>query len=193
MISYTFILRFPKHLKPSLITISSSRRSKWDSQLCVLPKVVFQLANIAIKIQYTWLVSAAHSTSQHRFWAWCAREMGRMIFSVFPTSPSYSVASLLFSLDCISTSFPSHHVRSGRILSGSGVRMRSVFPGWSQGPLWLFVTLCAPRGAEFKSSQMFLCVLGLCFIDRLPWECLSCSQMVSEGLEDFVNFFFHFF
>lgn len=168
MISYTFILRFPKHLKPSLITISSSPRRKYDSQLRVLPKVILQLANIAIKIQYTWLVSAAHSSSWFRSQAWCAKEMDRMIFLVLPTSPSCSVAPLLFSVNYISTSFPSHHLGSGRVLAGWEVRMGSVFPGWSLRPLCLFLTLCAPPGAELKSSQMFLGVLGLCFIDHFP-------------------------
>lgn len=49
MISYAFISGFPKHLKPRLIIISLNRRSKWDTQLSVPPKVILQLANIAIK------------------------------------------------------------------------------------------------------------------------------------------------
>lgn len=35
--------------------------------VCALCKVRLQLANIAIKIQYTWLVSTVHSSSLHRF------------------------------------------------------------------------------------------------------------------------------
>lgn len=35
--------------------------------VCALRKVRLQLANITIKIQYTWLVSTVHSSSLHRF------------------------------------------------------------------------------------------------------------------------------
>lgn len=129
ILSYTFILRLPKHLKPSLITISSSRRSKWDSQLSVLPKVILQLANIAIKIQYSWLVSALHSSSRHWFRVWFGKEMGRVIFLVFPTSPSCSVVPLLSFVDSVSQQafFPSSCRCWGRILASWEVRMRSMF------------------------------------------------------------------
>lgn len=130
MISYAFISGFPKHLKPSLIIISLNRRSKWDSQLRVLPKVILQLANIAIKIQYTWLVSPASSCSGHQFNAPCRKETGRMIW-VCPTQLSCSVAPLLLTVDCIPTSFHSHRFCSGRILAGGEVRRRSLFSDYS--------------------------------------------------------------
>lgn len=133
MISYAFISGFPKHLKPRLIIISLNRRSKWDTQLSVPPKVILQLANIAIKIQYTWLVSPASSCSGHRFHVPCRKETGRMIFWVCPTLLSCSVAPLLLTVDCISTSFHSHRFCSGRILADWEVRRRSLFSGCSPG------------------------------------------------------------
>lgn len=186
IISYTFILGFPKYLKPSLITISLNRWSKWDSQLSAFPKVILQLASIAIKIQYTWLVSTAYPSSPHWFCAWWGTEMRRMLFFIFPTPPSCSASPLLLIIGCISTSFPSNHFRSGRILASWEVRMTSLFP---------YLVFCATFALFHPfSSQGRMQVLrsGLAFISlgfmaRFYPECLSCLRMLSESVGEFIH------
>lgn len=123
IISYTFILGFPKHLKPTLIIISLNRGSKWDSQLSVLPKVILQLAN-SNKNPISLISVSCPLILSYRFCVWQGKEMGRMIFLVPPAPPSL-VNPLKLIIDCIWISFPSHLFYSGRILAGWEVRMTS--------------------------------------------------------------------